>query len=1176
MKKIFFYLQFMLIIRMGLAQPPGNGDPTNYIRTDLVPASPNASSIGRYGEIPVNMSTGMANLSIPLFTVSGNDLSLPVTLNYNYSGYRPVEPVGWVGLGWSLNAGGVISLTVKDRLDNTASLNRDYDDLAIQDSINLAFGPGVEFLNQIAIGHIDSEPDIYSFNFSNYSGKFIRFQGQFYCFPAQKFKISALAGGFKIVTDDGVQYFFTETETSSQKSSQGVYNLPTYTSSWYLTKVTNAANTENIYLDYASESTIIRGSSFVQTLKQFVSSNNYGGPGASDQLFPPVAPYGVYITPKRLVSITSEKYRVSFSGTPRLDVPGTQALSWVTITNSDMAAVKRFLLKHNDLSNLRLDTLIETNYLPGDDGPAQYDTANARKYAFDYVPASGSNWGNAWVDHYGYYTGRGDFNGTMIPNTIYQSGVDRSPVLGGTQQGALTKVTYPTGGYSTFEYELNKVYDGQSYVMNGKTLNDAITRPSNNPNGLISTLPKHFQLTTPQTVTVTISRTPKSSGGDGIVHNPYKDFEIGGDTTLSTWIAMQADNGGKSFTYALAAGTYSIRFYCDANENQVTGQLDYKQQTTTPIEGKEVGGLRIRKITSFPLTGQPSSKEYSYTRPDGFSSGVTNLGAYNQRNMEERESLSGMSWYSNFFLISTSVIGENYQMGVPQYYKSVLESVSSGAGKFSTRTDFESFEDLSMGIEPVRITTYKNAASNQLVPSQLVEYHYERKLENYFHALHPEKTMEAHAGPLPLYAYDMNRYNLVSGWRYLAWQRNMSYEGNDTLETLTENQYDVNGTRNLVSVQTTDSRGLRQITRYKYPQDYAAALAAPFVAANVLAPVFEQQKWRKSGTDSLLLSAVVTKYDSLVYKPVSVSTLGGQNIHILNNQGKDGLGKYLTLLSDTRFEGRVNYAYDSFGKVVGQQLAVGPALSYKWAYSTVPHFPNTSTNKTYVIAECRNAAETEFYYEGFEDDASAAVGPGHTGSHFHDGNLTVSWTRPNARAYLISYWYRSGTVWKFSLPQSYAASSFVLAGGDAYDDIRIYPADAQLTTYTYIPGIGVSSMTDAKNLTTFYEYDLYNRLKNVKDSQGNIRQNLEYHYAGNQLVGYGAGPFSNAAVSVTLARNNCGIYEEGSSLTYTVGAGKYKGATQAEADAYAQADLLANAQNYVNKFGTCTYGGNVE
>ena len=54
--------------------------------------------------------------------------------------------------------------------------------------------------------------------------------------------------------------------------------------------------------------------------------------------------------------------------------------------------------------------------------------------------------------------------------------------------------------------------------------------------------------------------------------------------------------------------------------------------------------------------------------------------------------------------------------------------------------------------------------------------------------------------------------------------------------------------------------------------------------------------------------------------------------------------------------------------------------------------------------------------------------------------------------------------------------------------------NAMVTTYTHIPLVGVSSITDPKGQTVYYNYDGLGRLKNVKDAQGNILSENEYHY----------------------------------------------------------------------------------
>lgn len=54
--------------------------------------------------------------------------------------------------------------------------------------------------------------------------------------------------------------------------------------------------------------------------------------------------------------------------------------------------------------------------------------------------------------------------------------------------------------------------------------------------------------------------------------------------------------------------------------------------------------------------------------------------------------------------------------------------------------------------------------------------------------------------------------------------------------------------------------------------------------------------------------------------------------------------------------------------------------------------------------------------------------------------------------------------------------------------------NALITTYTYQPLVGMTSMTDPRGVTTTYEYDSFGRLAKVKDMNGKVIQSYDYHY----------------------------------------------------------------------------------
>jgi len=57
-------------------------------------------------------------------------------------------------------------------------------------------------------------------------------------------------------------------------------------------------------------------------------------------------------------------------------------------------------------------------------------------------------------------------------------------------------------------------------------------------------------------------------------------------------------------------------------------------------------------------------------------------------------------------------------------------------------------------------------------------------------------------------------------------------------------------------------------------------------------------------------------------------------------------------------------------------------------------------------------------------------------------------------------------------------------------------SEAMVTTYTYDPLIGVTSVTDPRNQTIYYEYDDLNRLVYVRDTNGKLLSENKYHYKG--------------------------------------------------------------------------------
>uniref|UniRef100_UPI00292CB3B8 hypothetical protein n=1 Tax=Pedobacter nutrimenti TaxID=1241337 RepID=UPI00292CB3B8 len=139
-------------------------------------------------------------------------------------------------------------------------------------------------------------------------------------------------------------------------------------------------------------------------------------------------------------------------------------------------------------------------------------------------------------------------------------------------------------------------------------------------------------------------------------------------------------------------------------------------------------------------------------------------------------------------------------------------------------------------------------------------------------------------------------------------------------------------------------------------------------------------------------------------------------------------------------ETRIRYeAYDNKGNPLSLAQEKGAKINYVWSY-----------NGQYPIAEIKNA--------DYSSVVSALGG---------EAAVATFSAKPS--------------------PITTEVNSFLA-------NLRTSLPNAQVTTFMYEPLVGLVSQTDAKGQTTYYEYDEFLRLKNVKDQNGNIIKNNIYHY----------------------------------------------------------------------------------
>lgn len=241
-----------------------------------LPTTPEAASLGKYGDVNVNLYTGSVNLNIPIYTIQGKDISLPINLSYDGSGNK-VDNLGtWVGLGWTLQAGGVVTKVVKANPDEKGNY---YDRGTQLEELKTLVNAGIpkmrtEDLKQLVmIGDLESQPDNYYYNYNGQAGKFYFKPGAFASLTGnviQKeskdviitptFETDGDISQFTIKDEYGNTYYFEASEYTDYVIDAGQNtNLIDWTydykSAWYLTKIVSANQNEEIILSYFTVTT---------------------------------------------------------------------------------------------------------------------------------------------------------------------------------------------------------------------------------------------------------------------------------------------------------------------------------------------------------------------------------------------------------------------------------------------------------------------------------------------------------------------------------------------------------------------------------------------------------------------------------------------------------------------------------------------------------------------------------------------------------------------------------------------------------------------------------------------------------------------------------------------------------------------------------------------------------
>lgn len=278
----------------------------NYI-PEITPPSPTVNALMKFEEVPVSNYTGIPDISIPITNIETGLRNAPmnVSLKYHIYNAKPEEKASEVGAGWSLFAGGTIARTVLGGPDDKLvtytpggkrKIGIYFDENTNVDIQKNHFHHIIDGVNYIAgnynlneqvyeayyLNRYDTQYDLYQYNFSNYTGRFIIKKNNFNELYIEKLDKNNLKIevnytsnfepiSFTITDESGNIYLFDVLESSTTgtfSDSQGAYgdnytNFSTYTgatpynSAFLLSTIKNSHRDSKVLLKYTLPQSIV-------------------------------------------------------------------------------------------------------------------------------------------------------------------------------------------------------------------------------------------------------------------------------------------------------------------------------------------------------------------------------------------------------------------------------------------------------------------------------------------------------------------------------------------------------------------------------------------------------------------------------------------------------------------------------------------------------------------------------------------------------------------------------------------------------------------------------------------------------------------------------------------------------------------------------------------------------
>jgi|GEM_PF-1527448 len=1144
----------------------------------ILPPSPEAFSFTRYGNLPVGLISGTAQYNLPVYTIKSGALAHNMGLNYATNGVKVDEVAGREGTGWVLKTGGVIRRTVLGRPDENGT--RTFFHGTAGD--NAAF---YDFVRQASYSAYDFQPDEYFFDVDGLSGKFLKGEdGKFKQLSASANKIEQYGYGFLITAANGTKYYFEAGDVTLGYNENESYEIGQEpipaTTSWFLTKIKSPTG-DSIKFNYSSllpSGNVKYYTGITQSYATYLDPDltyqyigAFGGYMSGYACMVP-SPFGVHTKVNiseysggYLTSIDFNGGKIKLIYSARQDMIDEVKLDTIkVIRDTDNKLIKCYALGYTyssaqqgvyetqvawgNLQNLHPD--LRKRLFLSSFSEVSADLSQNNSYEFTYDDINGLPPRLAFAqDAYGQFNGK--MNDYLFPNNTWvdlliggnRFGGDRSFSFSHAKKGVLTKIKYPTGGYSTFDYEPHTI----KYYTATRLQRDSLV-VAMNPTTMMN-----------QTVE---TDTFVNEGNRTLRLKVYCDWEgepaeFFPDAYFAMFSFIDINSGNcvyrceqqvqpgynnidGTLEWRLPAGTYKVRIKASMPNLRILGVLEKEYLVVDTSENAGIGGLRVKSVTDFTSDNKESSRRefiYASWEDPTTSSGVglylnsinanftsairtlgSNAGGYVDQNGQN-------TVYCGYTTINSSSLTSLYstENGTVLYEKVLeLNHASNGINNGGTEYTYEienkfqaipmaygnpanvwDFSPILMEGVPFNNNDFRNGL---LLNSKTFTYQQKfgtrsflQETSNYYsldQGIYSVDTLFAvrevmRRDRVPswryFYDYDINQYYRYYGWIHLDSTVERAYTNGIPALKFKKNFTYSNKNFLPKTESSLNSRNELTTTTYSYPPDKAQPIGQPANIYNAMAD---------ANMVDAKVESIYSNGSELAKERINFSTF---NSHFLPASIEKSF-KGLTLENEVSFD-----QYDAKGRLLQYTAKNGVKSTFIWDY-----------NQQYPIAEIKNANADQIAYTSFEADGLGGwtMSPGGTisntggitGNKAFSGVLNKTVPAGNYTVTVWSIYYANvlvngvaGTpgrrVGMFELREWKLNNvSSVQVVADGIDEVRLYPQGAPMTTYTYDPLIGLTSQCDVNNRITYYQYDGFNRLKTIRDEEKNVLKTMDYQY----------------------------------------------------------------------------------